>query len=41
MSDKDLYRLALSTYGPDAQTVMVFRRWRSCRRSCASMPGDR
>ena len=24
MSDKDLYRLALSTYGPDAQTVMVF-----------------
>lgn len=24
MSEKDLYRLALSTYGPDAQTVMVF-----------------
>ncbi|QUO37550.1 hypothetical protein KFE19_14420 [Dysosmobacter sp. Marseille-Q4140] len=24
MSDKDLYRMALSTYGPDAQTVMVF-----------------
>lgn len=24
MSDKELYRLALETWGPDAQTVMVF-----------------
>lgn len=24
MSDKELYRLALETWGPDAQTVIVF-----------------
>lgn len=24
MSDKELYRIALETWGPDAQTVMVF-----------------
>lgn len=41
MSEKELYRLALSTYGPEAQTVMVFEEMSELQKElCKHARGD-